>query len=242
MAQTFWVRWFLAKFQSMVLFSFFSFVVENFHPTCESRFIKFFTNPRCIHLRNSSYRLARVCCRSSFVVSVPVLASSLALVVVCISPSLVFHPPFQCLPSTSFLSTQSFHLIETFFLFASAKSAAHPSQFRVMSSESFLQFWPSPDSYPRCKHQNCSITVSTKVAIFFASLLPCIKSPKHQKHSRLFSAVFLPEFVTLLLSGYAAMPLSQGCLCLLRSYYLDMLPCLCPRRNLCCRTSLLSML
>src|SRR6202044_3090692 len=96
-------------------------------------------------------------------------------------PPCCFPTPFSnASPSTSFLSTQSCHLIETFFLFASAKSAAYPipvssSEFRV------LQFWPSPDSYPRCKHQNCSITVSTKVAISFACLLPCIKSPKHQK-------------------------------------------------------------
>src|SRR6202044_2594809 len=66
---------------------------------------------------------------------------------------------------------------------------------------------------------------------------PCIKSPKT---SKTFSIILCISTCVCyaLTTGYAAMPLSQGCLCLLRSYYLDMLPCLCPRRNLCCRTSL----
>src|ERR1700734_3971069 len=84
----------------MVLFSFFSFVVENFQPTCQARFIKFFTNPRCIHLRSSSYRLVVLSA-----VAIPSLFQSQSrfqshsLVVVCISPSLLFsNPLFQCLP------------------------------------------------------------------------------------------------------------------------------------------------
>ena len=156
-----------------------------------------------------------ICRRKSFVVSVPVLASSLALVVVCISPSMFFQPLFQCLPQHVVFVDPKLPPNRNLLLvcFSQISRISNPSfEFRVPSF-AVLAF---PRFVSALQTSKLFDYVSIKVSIFvFACLLPCIKSPKTSK-------------------TIVDCSLQYFYLSLLRSYYLDTLPCLCPRDACVC--------